>query len=108
MDDLRVLVADDEEAMRGIMRMIIQKVDGFTVAGEAADGEEALAKVESLKPDVVFLDVEMPKINGIDCARSIQDMNPFITVIFATAYDGYMSDAFEVYAFDYLVKPFKM
>ncbi|HNX63433.1 MAG TPA: response regulator, partial [Candidatus Limiplasma sp.] len=108
MDDLRVLVADDEEIMRGIMRKIIQKVDGFTVVGEAEDGEDALSKVESLKPDVVFLDVEMPKINGIDCARSIQDMNPFITVIFATAYDGYMSDAFEVYAFDYLVKPFKM
>ena len=108
MDDLRVLVADDEEIMRGIMRKIIQMVDGFTVVGEAEDGEDALAKVESLKPDVVFLDVEMPKINGIDCARSIQDMNPFITVIFATAYDGYMSDAFEVYAFDYLVKPFKM
>ena len=108
MDDLRVLVADDEEIMRGIMRKIIQKVDGFTVVGEAEDGEDALSKVESLKPDVVFLGVEMPKINGIDCARSIQDMNPFITVIFATAYDGYMSDAFEVYAFDYLVKPFKM
>ncbi len=108
MDDLKVLLADDEEAMRSVMRMIIRKVEGFTVAGEAADGEEALAQVEKLSPDVVFLDVEMPKINGIDCARAIQDINPRTIIIFATAFDGYMSDAFEVYAFDYLVKPFKV
>jgi two-component system LytT family response regulator len=57
---------------------------------------------------VVFLDVDMPKLSGVDCARSIQDMDPSIVIIFATAFDGYMSDAFEVYAFDYLVKPFKV
>jgi two-component system, LytTR family, response regulator len=108
MDELKVLVADDDEAMRGVMRRIIAKVDGFTLAGEAADGEETLAKTEQLKPDVVFLDVDMPKLSGVDCARSIQDMNPATVIIFATAYDGYMSDAFEVYAFDYLVKPFKV
>jgi len=108
MDDLKVLVADDEEAMRSVMRHIIDRVDGFRLAGEAADGEETLARVDELKPDVVFLDVDMPKINGVDCARSIQDMNPATVIIFATAYDGYMSDAFEVYAFDYLVKPFKV
>ncbi len=50
----------------------------------------------------------MPKLSGVDCARSIQDMDPSIVIIFATAFDGYMSDAFEVYAFDYLVKPFKV
>jgi two-component system, LytTR family, response regulator len=108
MDELKVLIADDEEAMRDVMRRIIAKVDGFTLAGEAVDGEETLAKVEQLKPNVVFLDVDMPKLSGVDCARSIQDMNPATVIIFATAYDGYMSDAFEVYAFDYLVKPFKV
>jgi two-component system LytT family response regulator len=108
MDELKVLIADDEETMRGVMRRIIKKVDGFQMVGEAADGEETLVEVEKLKPNVVFLDVEMPKLSGIDCARSIQDMNPSIVIIFATAYNGYMSDAFEVYAFDYLVKPFKV
>jgi len=108
MDELKVLIADDDEGMRGVMRHIIGKVEGFRMAGEAADGEETLALAEKLKPDVVFLDVDMPKLSGVDCARSIQDMDPSIVIIFATAFDGYMSDAFEVYAFDYLVKPFKV
>lgn len=108
MADFSVLVADDDEGMRTVMKHIIDKVKGFTLVGEAADGEETLALAEKCKPDVMFLDVDMPKVNGIDCARSIQDINPNTIVIFATAFDGYMSDAFEVYAFDYLVKPFKV
>mgnify|MGYP003587672066 CR=1 FL=1 len=108
MDELRVLIADDDAGMRSVMSHIIDKVDGFTLVGEAEDGEEALALAESRKPHVVFLDVEMPKLTGIDCARAIQDMDPTTVIIFATAHDAYMSDAFEVYAFDYLVKPFKV
>ena len=108
MDDLRVLIADDDAGMRTVMRHIIDKVDGFKLVGEAEDGEDTLEKVETLRPQVVFLDVEMPKITGVDCARTIQDMNPATVIIFATAHDAYMSDAFEVYAFDYLVKPFKV
>ena len=108
MADLRVLIADDDDGMRLVMRRIIEKVDGYTLVGEATDGEQALALAEQLKPNVVFLDVEMPKLTGIECARAIQDMNPSTVMIFATAHDTYMSDAFEVYAFDYLVKPFKV
>jgi two-component system LytT family response regulator len=108
MDDLRVLIADDDAGMRTVMKHIIGRVQGFSLVGEAANGEEALAMVEKSKPHVVFLDVEMPVMTGVDCARAIQDMNPAIVIIFATAHDAYMSDAFEVYAFDYLVKPFKV
>ena len=108
MDDLRVLVADDDAGMRTVMRHIIERVDGFQLVGEAEDGEDALKKAETLKPQVVFLDVEMPKLSGVDCARTLQDMDPTTVIIFATAHDAYMSDAFEVYAFDYLVKPFKV
>ena len=108
MDDLKVLIADDDEGMRSIMKHMIDRVEGFQLVGEATDGEETLTRVEALKPNVVFLDVEMPKLTGVDCARMIQDMNPATIIIFATAHDDYMSDAFEVYAFDYLVKPFKM
>lgn len=103
-----MLIADDDAGMRTVMRHIIDKVDGFQLVGEAEDGEDTLQKAETLKPQVVFLDVEMPKLSGVDCARSIQDMNPATVIIFATAHDAYMSDAFEVYAFDYLVKPFKV
>ena len=108
MADLRVLIADDDDGMRLMMRHIIEKVDGYALVGEATDGEQALKLVEETKPNVVFLDVEMPKMTGIECARCIQDFDPSVIIIFATAHDTYMSDAFEVYAFDYLVKPFRV
>lgn len=90
------------------MKKLIGKVEGFTLVCEADNGETALNLVEQHKPQVVFLDVEMPGMTGIECARAIQDMDPSIIIIFATAHDTYMGDAFEVYAFDYLVKPFKV
>lgn len=108
MDEIRVVIADDNEAMRRIERKMIEKVDGFTLVGEAKDGLECIALVEQLRPQVVFLDVEMPGKTGVEAARIIQDMDPTIILIFATAHDEYMGDAFEVYAFDYLVKPFKV
>ncbi|MDD3335586.1 MAG: LytTR family DNA-binding domain-containing protein [Eubacteriales bacterium] len=108
MDDLRVLVADDDSGMRTVLKKIIERVEGFTLAGEAENGKAAIDFVETQKPHVVFLDVEMPEMTGIECARIIQDMNPSTIIIFATAHEAYMGDAFEVYAFDYLVKPFKV
>ncbi|MEG2253362.1 MAG: LytTR family DNA-binding domain-containing protein, partial [Clostridia bacterium] len=108
MDELRVVIADDDSGMRSVMRKIVAKVEGFTIAGEAADGKTALKLVETTKPNLVFLDVEMPEMSGVECAYAIQDMDPTIGIIFATAHDAYMGDAFEVYAFDYLVKPFKV
>ena len=108
MDNIRVLIADDNEAMRLIERKMIGKVEGFTLVGEAKDGLECIEMVERLRPQIVFLDVEMPGKTGVEAARIIQDMDPSIILIFATAHDEYMGDAFEVYAFDYLVKPFKV
>ena len=108
MSDIRVVIADDDSGMRTIMRHMISKVEGFTLVGEAEDGLKLLEQVEKCKPQVVFLDVEMPGMSGVECARLIEDMNPSTVMIFATAHDEYMGDAFEVYAFDYLVKPFKV
>lgn len=108
MDKIRVVIADDNEAMRLIERKMIEKLEGFELVGEAADGLECIRLVEQLRPQIVFLDVEMPGKTGVEAARIIQDMNPGIILIFATAHDEYMGDAFEVYAFDYLVKPFKV
>ncbi len=104
----QVLIADDDADMRTVLRHMIDKAEGFTLVGEAADGEETMRLFEELKPHVVFLDVEMPKLDGVECARQIQDMNPATVILFVTAHNTYMSEAFEVYAFDYLVKPFKM
>ena len=105
--DLRVLICDDEPGMRMILRMLVEREEGFSVAAEAEDGEQGVRLFEQLRPDVVFLDVDMPKMNGIDAAQKMQDMDPRAMLIFATAHEGFREQAFEVYAFDYLVKPFK-
>ena len=108
MEPIKVVIADDDEGMRLIERRMIEKVEGFELVGEAKDGEELLDMVEALRPQIVFLDVEMPGKTGVECGKIIQDMDPSIVMIFATAHDQYMGDAFEVYAFDYLIKPFKV
>ncbi len=107
MESIRVVIADDDEGMRLVESKLIALAEGFDLAGEAADGDSLMQLVEEIHPQVVFLDVEMPGKNGVECARLIQDMDPSIVLIFATAHDTYRGDAFEVYAFDYLVKPFR-
>ncbi len=103
-----VMIADDEPGMRLILRKMIQRTEGFALVGEAADGREALTLFQEKRPRIVFLDVDMPEVNGIECARSIQDMDPTAILIFATAHESYREEAFEVYAFDYMVKPFQL
>ncbi len=105
---IRVLIADDDMGMRLILRKKVEATEGYTVCGEAVDGAQAMELFESLRPQVVFLDVDMPQMTGIECARLMQDQSPTSILIFATAHESYRSEAFEVYAFDYLVKPFKM
>lgn len=106
MKELKVLIADDEEGMRLVLSKIVEKVPGFKVIAMADNGEQALKAFKKGKPDVVFLDVEMPETDGIECAKAIGDISPETPIIFATAHENYMADAFKVYAFDYLVKPF--
>jgi two-component system, LytTR family, response regulator len=108
MELLKVLVADDDEGMRMVIRKIVEKMDGFTLCGEARSGKEALEIFERERPQAVFLDVEMEPVDGVECAREIADMDPRVFIIFATAHAHYMKEAFEVYAFDYLVKPFNI
>ena len=108
MKNFRVLIADDDPGMRDVLGRIIAKADGYELVAQAKNGQEAIEMAEKHHPHVVFLDVEMPGASGIECARIIQDMNPSTVIIFATAHASYMKDAFEVYAFDYLMKPFKV
>ena len=105
---IRVLIADDDPGMRLVMRKLVEKAEGCDLAGEACDGDELLRLYEEQAPDVVLMDVEMPGMTGIECARAIQERNPRTVIVFATAHEEYMKSAFEVYAFDYLVKPFKL
>lgn len=107
-DEIRVVIADDEPGMRMILRKMIARAEGFTLCAEAENGTQLLQLVERYHPQVCFLDVEMPGMTGLECAKAIQDTDPRTILVFATAHDDYMAQAFEVYAFDYMVKPFKL
>jgi two-component system LytT family response regulator len=106
--EFKVLAVDDDEGIRLLLKKIVVKSVGFEWIGEAEDGEAALRLFESARPDIIFLDVEMPKLNGVECAKRIAEMDPKTFFIFVTAHEEYMQDAFSVYAADYLVKPFKV
>lgn len=105
---LKVIVVDDEKNMRFILKKALSKFPQVEVIGEAANGKDALDLVETLKPDGVFMDVEMPNMDGIEAAKLMLDIKPKIMLIFITAHQQYMPQAFELYAFDYMVKPFKL
>ena len=105
---IRILIADDDAGMRLVMRKLAESAEGYELVGEAADGAALIRLYDELRPEVVLMDVEMPEMTGIECARAIQDRDPRTVLVFATAHEEYMASAFEVYAFDYLVKPFRV
>ncbi|MCI8356285.1 MAG: response regulator transcription factor [Lachnospiraceae bacterium] len=105
---MKVLLVEDESGIRLLLRKIIEKNKEFQVVGETDNLTQAVTLFHRTKPDVVFLDIEISGASGLDCARIIADINPKTKIIFATAYAEYMSNAFEVYAFDYLLKPFNV
>ena len=105
---ITVLIADDDVGMRLVMRKLVQQAEGYELVGEASDGAELIRLYDAQRPEVVLMDVEMPGMTGIECARAIQDRDPRTVLVFATAHEEYMASAFEVYAFDYLVKPFRV
>ena len=105
MRPLRVLVVDDEKLAREELCFLIEQLGGSEIAGQAADGVSALRAAGELKPDVMFLDVQMPGLTGFEVARRIIDAGLRTAVVFVTAFDQYAVDAFSVNAVDYLLKP---
>jgi two-component system response regulator LytT len=104
--DLRTVVVDDEQLARDELGYLLGQVAGVEVIGQAGNGLEALATIERLQPDLVFLDVQMPGLTGFEVARRILDGGPSGShIIFVTAYDQHAIEAFEVNAVDYLLKP---
>ena len=98
---MRVLIVDDEPLARARLVRMLAKVDGVSVAGEAGDGVEALARIDALAPDLVLLDIHMPGLDGVSLARR-PDLPP---IVFVTAHPEHAVPAFEVAAVDYLLKP---
>ncbi|WP_338510365.1 LytR/AlgR family response regulator transcription factor [Burkholderia gladioli] len=100
---MRALIVDDEAPARSKLRRMLGTFPELEVVGEAADGRSALEMAARLQPDVVFLDVQMPEVDGFDVAASLPDDGP--ALVFVTAYDQYALRAFDTHATDYLLKP---
>jgi len=105
---INVLIVDDNEKMAQILKSAIDSNAAFEVLAIGADGDEGIKLFDEHKPEVVFMDIEMPGMSGIDCAKEILIREPDTYIVFSTAHTEYMGDAFEMYAFDYMLKPFKL
>jgi two-component system LytT family response regulator len=102
---IRTIVVDDEAPARSNLTVLVRRDPELELAGEFGSGEEALAGIRALQPELVFLDVEMPECDGFDVLASLGAKLP-PAIVFVTAYDAYAVRAFEAGALDYLLKPF--
>lgn len=103
---MNALVIDDEELARKRLVNLLEEVPEIEVLGECSNGKTAIKQINELKPDLVFLDISMKDMNGFEVLQKVT-VTPKPIVIFVTAYDNYASRAFDVDAFDFLLKPFK-
>jgi two-component system LytT family response regulator len=100
---VRALIVEDEAPARQNLREYLRDVEWVTLVGEAADGNEAVRLASELRPELLFLDVRLPEMSGLDVARRVGST---AEIVFTTAYDRFAIAAFELGAIDYLVKPF--
>ena len=100
-----VIIVDDELAGRRTLREYCEAENDLRVVGEYGDGAEALTAIRARQPQLLFLDIQMDPLNGIELARSLEP-SQLPSLVFVTAYDSYALEAFEVSAVDYLLKPF--
>lgn len=104
---IRTVIVDDEAPARARVRQLIKQEPDFVVIAECANGGQAVEVIQREKPDLVFLDVQMPRLSGLEVCQAVASAGVQMPmVIFVTAYDGYALKAFELHAVDYLLKPF--
>ena len=103
MEKIRIVIIDDETPAREIIKHYLKEVDSIDVIAECADGFSGLKSISVLKPDLVFLDIQMPRLTGIELLEVLTEKPE---IIFTTAYDQFAIKAFELNAIDYLMKPF--
>jgi len=104
MTKIRTVVVDDEPIARNRVLAMLREEADIEIVGECANGQEALASIGRAVPDLVFLDIQMAEMNGIELARALGPNPP--AIVFITAYEDYALTAFEIHALDYLLKPF--
>jgi two-component system, LytTR family, response regulator len=107
--EINVVLVDDEPFARQTLNIFLAELEGFRVVEECSNGLQAIQTINRLKPDLIFLDIQMPEVNGFEVLNEIETDNPDNppVVIFATAYEKYALQAFEANAVDYLLKPFE-
>lgn len=104
MHKLRTIIVDDEPLALDLLRAVLNEINGVEIVAECCNGKEAVEAATRLQPELLFLDIQMPGMNGFDVIRSLQnDIMPM--VVFITAYDHYAVDAFDLHAVDYVLKP---
>jgi two-component system LytT family response regulator len=103
MQNIKIVIIDDETPARELIKHYLKEVDYIEVIGECADGFSGLKTISALKPDLVFLDIQMPRLTGIELIEVLTEKPE---IIFTTAYDQFAIRAFELNAVDYLMKPF--
>ena len=105
---IKVMVVDDEPMICKLLTKMVEKQPDYQVVTECQSFSEAVVAFRKYKPDVVFVDIDLGGEDGLECAKVFSELSPKVKIIFATAHSEYMENAFEIYAFDYLVKPFNM
>jgi two-component system, LytTR family, response regulator len=103
---LSVFIADDEPIARRRLRALLAEIPWARQVGEAADGASAIAEIQRLRPDMVFLDIRMPELSGLEVIARLRALGDPPAIVFTTAFDEYAVSAFELEAIDYLLKPF--
>jgi two-component system LytT family response regulator len=104
---IRAMIVDDEPLARKRIHLFLRDEPDLEIVGECVNGAEAIDQIGRLKPDLLFLDVQMPEVSGFDVLRALP-VDHWPLVIFVTAYNQHALEAFEVHALDYLLKPFKL
>ena len=102
---IRVLIVDDEVLARRILKSLLKNRPDIELAGECRSGMEAVEMIQREKPDLVFLDIQMPEMNGFQVIEALKP-EEIPEIIFVTAYDQFAVKAFDIHAIDYLLKPF--
>ena len=100
----KVVIVDDEAPARSLIKEFLQDHKDLVLLAECNNGVNAVKTINTFKPDLVFLDIQMPGLTGFEVVKRLEEMPQ---IIFSTAYDQYALEAFEVHAVDYLLKPFK-
>lgn len=101
---MKILICDDEHLAVERLNRLLQQL-GYDVVATAQNGVQAIEMVEKYQPDVILLDVQMPEMDGLTCAERLRQSNPFLSIIFCTAYDAHALSAFKLHADGYLLKP---